>query len=318
MTFKIVLLPPRFSEEWPEKIMEAIPGVDAKLFHDPKEALADIEDADAIYGTLPPELFSHAKKVRWMAAPLAGLGKDWFHKELVESDIVVTNTRNLYDDHISAHIMAFLLAFARRLDDYIYQQQKHVWQHLRPAMHLPECTALIVGVGGVGAETAKICNALGMRTIGIDPRLKEAPPGLDELHRPDALDSLMGEADFVILTTPVTPQTFELISAPQFNLMKPTAYFINIGRGDCSNLTDMTEAIASKKIAGAGLDVFQLEPLPSDHPLWDMPGVLITPHAAINGAAYLNERRLGILLENCLRFDRGEELMYIVDKANWF
>jgi phosphoglycerate dehydrogenase-like enzyme len=318
MAFKMVILPPSAQEDWPEKIMDLVPGAEVKLFHRAEDAMEDIEDADAAYGTVTPELFARAKKLRWVAAPMAGLGGQWFHEALVNSDVVVTNIRGIYSDHISAHIMAFLLAFSRHLDQYISQQYNREWNRLDAAVYLPESTALIIGVGGIGSETARLCAAFGMRVIGVDPRTAEAPPYVAELHRPEALDSVLGRADFVILTTPETPGTRGMMNAEKFRLMKPTAYFINIGRGACVVLDDLVEALESGRIAGAGLDVFQIEPLPPDHPLWTMPGVLMTPHVASNEAPYLAQRRTDILMENCRRFAGGEPLANVVDKANWF
>ena len=318
MSFKMVLLPPDIQEHWPEKIREAVSGCQVELFHNAAEAMADIEDADAVYGTVTPELFARAKRLRWIAAPMAGLGGQWFHEALANSDVTVTNIRGIYNDHIGAHIMAFVVAFARHLDQYIPQQQRREWNPLAQAIHLAESTALIIGVGGIGAETAKLCSALGMKVIGVDPRVPGPPLHVDELHRPEELDEVLGLADFVILTTPETPQTRNMMNKNRFRLMKSTAYLINIGRGSCVVLDDLVEALQSKWIAGAGLDVFQVEPLPAEHSLWTMPGVLITPHVAAYDAPYLAERRTAILLENCCRFAKGEPLMNVVDKTNWF
>ena len=319
MGFKMVLLPPGLMDDWPDKIRNAVPGCDVKLFHQADEAIYDLEDADAAYGTVPPELFSRAKKLRWIAAPMAGLGGEWFYDELVKSDVVVTNIRGVYNDHLGAHVMAFVLAFARRLESYIPQQLNREWNRLGPAVHLPDSTALIIGVGHIGTEAARLCAAFGMRVIGVDPRTPNPPPNVEELHRTDELDDVMGRADFVIMTTPETPQTRGMMNARRFRLMKPTAYFINIGRGPCVVLDDLVEALRSEWIAGAGLDVFQIEPLPKEHPLWTMPGVLMTPHiGAEHYDKYVDERRTNILIENCRRFAGGEPLMNVVDKANWF
>jgi phosphoglycerate dehydrogenase-like enzyme len=140
---------------------------------------------------------------------------------------------------------------------------------------------------------------------------------MKELHRPDELHRLLPQADFVIMTVPQTPQTRGMMAAREFRLMKKTAYLINIGRGGCVVLDDLVGALRAGEIAGAGLDVFQIEPLPPEHPLWTMPGVLITPHVAGVGP-YLPERRTELLLENCRRFSAGQPLLNVVDKANWF
>jgi phosphoglycerate dehydrogenase-like enzyme len=236
---------------------------------------------------------------------------------LIDSDVVVTNTREIYNDHISAHIMAFVLAFARGFQVYLPQQLHSDWTQDAPAVHLPDATAVIVGVGGIGAEAARLCSEFGMTVLGVDPRRTEALPGVAELHRPDALHSILPRGDFVIVTVPETPETRGMFGSVEFELMNQGAFFINIGRGSTVILDDLVEALSQGHLAGAGLDVFQMEPLPTDHPLWRMPGVLITPHVAGTGP-YLQERRTELFIDNCRRFNDGLPLRNVVDKANWF
>jgi phosphoglycerate dehydrogenase-like enzyme len=156
-----------------------------------------------------------------------------------------------------------------------------------------------------------------MTVLGVDARRKDTPPGVAELHRPDALDALLPRADFVILTVPHTPATEGFMNRARFQRMKRTAFFINIGRGKTTRLDDLVDALRAGEIAGAGLDVFEEEPLPAGHPLWTTPGVLITPHTAGFGP-YLDERRCDILLDNCRRFVAGQALRNVVDKSSWF
>ena len=137
------------------------------------------------------------------------------------------------------------------------------------------------------------------------------------MHRPDKLDALLPRADFVILTIPHTPATEGLMHRARFQRMKPSAFFINIGRGMTTRLDDLVASLRAGEIAGAGLDVFETEPLPRDHPLWTMPNVLITPHVAGYGP-YLDDRRFEIILDNCRAFAAGGALRNVVDKANWF
>ena len=245
------------------------------------------------------------------------MGGSWFYDALVQSDVIVTNVRGIYNEPQSAHIMAFVLAFARRLDHYLPQQTQKLWKRHVPVLDLPSTTALIVGVGGVGSEAAKLCAALGMRVIGVDPRLTDPPQGMTELSTPEQLDVCLGEADFVILTTPETPATRGLFNAERFARMKHGAYFINIGRGVCVITDDLVDALRTGRLAGAGLDVVSPEPLPPEHPLWTLPGVLLTPHIGIYGAPY-QAKREALLLENCRRFAGGEPLLNVVDKQNWF
>ena len=184
-------------------------------------------------------------------------------------------------------------------------------------MHLPEATALIVGVGGIGAETARLAAAFGMTVLATDARRTEAPPGVAELHQPEALDALLPRADFVILTVPHTPATEGFFNRARFQRMKRSAFFINIGRGMTTKLDDLVAALRAGEIAGAALDVYEQEPLPAEHPLWGMPNVLLTPHMAGYGP-YLDDRRYEIIADNCRAFAAGRTLRNVVDKGVWF
>ena len=156
-----------------------------------------------------------------------------------------------------------------------------------------------------------------MRVLGIDPRVKEPPAGMAELSTPDRLEERLGKADFVILTTPETPDTLGMFNARLFSRMKRGAYFINIARGRCVVTQDLISALQSGQLAGAGLDVVDPEPLPSDSPLWGMPNVLITPHVAILGTPY-RQKWEAVLIENCQRFTAGQPLLNVVDKEQWY
>lgn len=319
MGFRMVLVPPNTQPDWPEKIRAAVPDCHVQLFETPEAAREAMEEADAAYGDIVPDLFRRARRLRWIQAPAAAPPVGYYHQALIESPVMVTNQREIYNDHIGAHIMAFVLAFARGLQHYLPAQLNRQWrpQGVLPTVYLPEATALILGVGGIGAEAARLCAAFGMTVLGVDARRPEAPPGVKALHRPGELHAMLPQADFVIMTVPETPQTRGLMAAREFRLMKPTAYLINIGRGGCVVLDDLVAALQAGQLAGAGLDVFQTEPLPAEHPLWTMPGVLLTPHVAGVGP-YLQERRTELLLENCRRFNAGQPLLNVVDKAHWF
>ena len=321
MSFTLVMLPPHteLTRAWAERIAGE-QAAHVVVADDLDQATREIVEADAAYGTLPPAVLAGARRLRWLQAPQAAPPAGWYHPELIAHPVVVTNFREIYNDHIAAHIMAFVLAFARGLHDYLPRQLNQEWKR-EPldtgVIHLPEATALIVGVGGIGSETARLCAAFGMRVLGVDARRTDPPAGMTELHRPDALDTLLPRADFAILTVPHTPATEGFMHRGRFRLMKRSAFFINIGRGMTTRLDDLVAALRAGEIAGAGLDVFEQEPLPADHPLWTMPGVLITPHTAGFGP-YLDDRRLEILLDNCRRFAAGQPLRNVVDKAAWF
>ena len=317
MGFKLVICPPNYQDDWPAKLREAIPDIDVQICPTVGEAMEVIGEADAAFGDIVPELFERATRLKWIACPQTGPKAGYYHQALIDSDVVVTNTREIHNDHISAHIMAFVLAFARGFQVYLPQQLQADWKRDGPAVHLPDATAVIVGVGGIGAETARLCSEFGMTVLGVDPRRTHAPAGVTELHLPDALHSVLPRGDFVIVTVPETPETQGMFGSAEFELMDQGAFFVNIGRGSTVILDDLVAALQQGHIAGAGLDVFQVEPLPAEHPLWNMPGVLITPHVAGNGP-YLDERRTELFIDNCRRFNDGLSLRNIVDKARWF
>jgi phosphoglycerate dehydrogenase-like enzyme len=318
----LLMLPPQTetSRQWAARLAKAVPDLSIVVADDPEQAGKVVAEAEAMFGTLPPGLLARAARLRWLQAPQAAPPAGYYYPELIAHPVAVTNFREIYNDHIGAHIMAFVLAFARGLHDYLPRQLRRQWAP-EPldtgVIHLPEATALIVGLGGIGAEAARLAAAFGMRVIGVDARRREAPPGVAELHGAEALDALLPRADFVILTVPHTPQTEGFMHRARFQRMKRSAFFINIGRGMTTRLDDLVAALRAGEIAGAGLDVFEQEPLPADHPLWTMPGVLITPHTAGFGP-YLDERRFEILLDNCKRFLAGQPLRNVVDKARWF
>ena len=321
MTTLLMLAPQtEITRGWAARVAATLPDLSVVVAEDEAHAAREIDRAEAAFGTITPGLLARAERLRWLQAPQAAPPAGFYYADLIAHPAVITNFREIYNDHIGAHIMAFVLAFARGLHDYLPLQLRREW---RPApidtgvVHLPEATALIVGVGGIGSEAARLCAAFGMRVIGIDARRRDAPPGVLKLDGPDALDALLPEADFVILTVPHTPETEGFMHRGRFQRMKRSAFFINIGRGMTTRLDDLVAALRSREIAGAALDVFEQEPLPADHPLWTTPNVLITPHTAGYGP-YLDDRRCAILLDNCRRFLAGQPLRNVVDKARWF
>lgn len=325
MPITFLMLPPQGDKtrDWARRLTDANPELEIIAPETMEGAEQAIAGAEGAYGTIPPALLARAEKLRWLQAPQAAPPAGFYYRELIEHPVVITNFREIYNDHIAAHIMSFVLAFARGLHVYLPQQLKREW---RPAgressvdvvVHLPQATALIVGVGGIGGEAARLAAAFGMTVIGVDERRTDKPAGVAELHRAAALDDLLPRADFVILTVPHTPETEGFMNRERFRRMKKSAFFINIGRGMTTRLDDLVAALKAGEIAGAGLDVFEQEPLPADHPLWTIPGVLITPHTAGHGP-YLDERRYEVLADNCRRFVAAQPLRNVVDKSRWF
>jgi phosphoglycerate dehydrogenase-like enzyme len=317
MSFKMVILPPVHQQRWAERIREAVAGVEAVLCADQAAAHEAIADAEAAFGTVPRELLNRARRLRWIQAPAAGPPAGWYYPELIEHPVVITNFRGIYNDHLGMHILSFVLAFARGFQVYLPQQQRREWRPGAPIVHLPDATALLVGVGGIGGEAARLLAAFGTRVVAVDPRQTVPPAGVAALHGVERLDDLLPVADFVIITAPETPATQGLFNAARLARMKPSAFLINVSRGAIVVLDELAEAVRTRAIAGAGLDVYQVEPLPADHPLWTLPGVLMTPHVGGEGP-YLDERRAEVLQDNCRRFAAGRPLRNLVDKRSWF
>jgi len=319
MNLKMALLPPDVIEGWEDEIREVVPGSEVRTFKSPADIGDFIEEVNCAYGLVPPELFQRAKNLKWIQCYAAGPANSFWFDELVQSAVVVTNFRGIFNEHVSAHAMSFLMAFSRNLNRYMQQQSRKEWAPIPFKVYLPESTVLIIGAGGIGAETGRLCKAFGMKVIGIDPRVTVKPVHFDALYSTNSLDSMLPAADFVIITTPETPQTRRMIDSRRLSLMKETSYLINVGRGACVVLEDLVKALEAKTLAGAGLDVFEEEPLPQSSPLWSNPNVIITPHIAADQNSYhVPERRTKILLENCKRFSRGEDLLNVMDKKNRF
>ncbi len=319
---KFVMMPPQdeLKRQWAKQLQERLPQYQVVAPETDADARREIADADAAYGWIPPDMLPLARKLRWLQNPDAGPRPGYFYPELIEHPVVICNPRGIYFDHITQHIMMFVLALARGLPYYMEAQRQRRWDkdaRKSPYIDLTTATALIVGVGGIGHETARMCSAFGMQVIGVDPRWEYEVPFVEK-HSPKDLDDLLPRADFVITTTPHTPETEGMWNARRFRLMKKTAYFINIGRGMTTKLDDLVAAIEHGEIAGCGLDVFEIEPLPSEHKLWTLPNVLLTPHIAIKDAANIPERRFEIILENARRFAAGEPLRNVVNKAAWY
>lgn len=296
----------------------------------------EIVDADAFFGRITPPMLAASTRLKWVQSPTASL-EHYLFPELIAHPCTLTNMRGLFHDVIAEHVFAFILSFTRNLHIYIRQQMEARWEAVggeegrhpfplgqsfvtavdRAHGHLEGKTLGIVGLGSVGSEVARRGAAFGMELCAVDPNEREIT-GLEvRLWRPARLPELLRVSDFVVVAAPHTPETEGLFRREQFRQMKPEAYFINIGRGVIADLTDLTAALEAGEIAGAGLDVFEVEPLPPDHALWRMENVILTPHVASN-STHIAARHLEMLLENIRRFAVGEPLRNVVNKRMWY
>ena len=304
--------------------------------HDEAEALREIPTADAFFGKITPQLLSAARQLKWVQSPTASL-EHYLFPELIEHPCRLSNMRGLFYDVIADHVLGYVLCFARNLHRYLRQQQEAQWSPLggeaqrtdfltgpghvsdidRSHLHLADCTLGVVGAGSIGAEVCRRAAAFGMRVLAVDPVTRSVPGIVEEVWPTDQLAQLLAESDFVVIAAPHTPETYKLFKRPQFAAMRRSAYLINIGRGVIVDLADLTAALQAGEIAGAALDVFEVEPLPAEHPLWKMENVIITPHVAA-ASPRVAARHLETLLENVRRFVAGEDPLTLVDKRRWF
>ena len=302
---------------WVAELQRGAPGVTVETATTEEEAAARIADADAFFGTITPGMLAAARRLRWIQTPMAGLER-YFFPALIDHPVQVTNMRGIFADMIPDHVLCYILCFARDMHTLIRRQLERRWAHQEvKVVHLPGSTLGIVGLGGIGYGVAQRAAPHGMRIIAVDPRRKDRPPEVAALWKPDRLDDLLAQSDFVAVCAPETPETRGLFDATKFAKMKPTAFFINVGRGRVVKLDAITQALQQKQIAGAALDVFEQEPLPPDHPLWGMDNVIITPHTA-GVSAHGEDRRLEVLAENLRRFVAGEPLTNVVDKRGGY
>jgi len=314
---KMVIHPPR-GERWLTVLRGRVPSAELVEAARPEEALEQIADADALYGRITPELLAAGRRLRWIQAPSAGLEGVMF-PELVASDVTMTNMREIYSDEIADHAYCMLLMLARGMPDYMRAQQARQWQKSPDIRmtHLPDAVLGIVGLGGIGRDLARRAVTSGMRVLAVDPRPGERPEGVEAVWSVERLPELLAQADFVTICAPHTPQTRGMFDAATIARMKPGSYLINISRGVIVHLAALVDALREGRLAGAALDVYEIEPLPADHPLWGMENVILTPHVASRAVEY-EARRLEVLADNLARFAAGQPLRNVVDKANWF
>ena len=310
-----ILLYPGIEEPWLGKLRALSPEIEVVVAADEAEAVEGVREAEAMYGRLTPAMLAAAEKLQWVQAPSIGL-EGYIFPELIASDVVLTNMRGVYSDHIADHVFAYILTFARGLHVYLRQQLSHTWQSGVPIHYLPERTLGILGLGKIGAEVARRGRFFGMRVLAVDPFPKGDTGLAEQVWGLDGLSEMLGQADFVVICAPHTPRTERLFGPAELQAMKATAYLINIGRGVIVQLDALTEALQRGEIAGAALDVFEREPLPPDHPLWELENAILTPHVADKGP-YVPTRQMELFLENARCFVTGQALLTVVDKAQW-
>ncbi|MFP5107440.1 D-2-hydroxyacid dehydrogenase [Neobacillus sp. C211] len=280
---------------------ELIVGKDKNIW---QEHLKDAEIIAGWHNGIEEYCLSPHSKLKWFQSWSAGV--DYLPLEEMDSrNIYLTSANGVHAYPISETIFALMLGLTRKIHTYVKNQQKKTWHHAHMGQEIHEKTIGIIGVGTIGKETAKIAKAFGMHVLGV--RHSGKPEDyVDEMYSPDQLDQLLPKCDYVVVTLPHTKETNQMFGAEQFKQMKTSAFFMNIGRGEIVVEADLIQALREGTIAGAGLDVFETEPLSPESPLWEMENVIITPHTS-GSTDHYNQRVIeNILIPNLKEYLSGD------------
>jgi phosphoglycerate dehydrogenase-like enzyme len=304
-----------------EELRSATP--DARIVAVERAKMTDeIGDADGYIGEITSAEVRAAKNLKWVGVMSAGVERVLFPadgtSDLRNSNIVLTNNKIVQGPEIADHALAMLLMLSRNLYLLYKNDQQQIWNaHPYHGIELNGKTAVVIGVGGIGTQIALRANAFGMSVIGVDREDKPFLPFVKKFVKPDQLDAVLPEADAVFTSVPDTPQSHKMMGASQFALMKKNSYFIAVSRGGIYDMGGLVKALDEKRLAGAGVDVTDPEPLPKDHPLWKFENAIITPHIAGRSDQDAG-RMVGTIQENIRRFVAGKPLINVVDKKKGY
>jgi phosphoglycerate dehydrogenase-like enzyme len=296
------------------QLQAAAPGVELVAIKSRSDAKMGA-GADAIIGSCSPDLLAVSDRIHWVQSLSAGVEQCVALPPIKQRRILLTNMQRIRSAPIAEHALAMMLALSRRLDGFMREQARGHWNKAVADSGLRELggkTALIVGLGGIGTEIAKRAHALGMKVTATRHADRNGPDYVSYVGLPDEMLKLAKEADVIFNAAPLTPATTNLFNAEFFATLKPTALFINVARGRSVVTADLIEALRSGRLAGAGLDVTDPEPLPDGHPLWSAPHVIITPHIA-SDSDLPDDKVWAVVTENLRRYVAGEKMLSVVD-----
>lgn len=294
----------------------------AKIVAATKETvMKELADADAFIGEITPEMVKAAPKLKWVTLRSAGVERVLHLTKstaLRDSPIILTNNQIVQGPEIADHAMAMLLALTRRIPQYIEMRKSGKWVGNREGLlELRGKTAVVIGVGGIGTQIAIRAWAFGMTVIGVDPEDMPMNPFVSRYVKPDQLDEVVPLADVVFISAPHTEKSHKMMGSKQFDMMKKDSFFIAVSRGGLYDLPSLVRSLDSKRLAGAGVDVTDPEPLPEGNSLWKFDNAIVTPHIA--GRSDQDAARMtGTIKENIKRFVEGMPLINVVDKTKGY
>ena len=317
---------------WPGRTSElgqVAPGIELVVAESDSAAVSAAENADAVMGLLTPELWSRARNLRWVQLPSAGVERYLAIPGVREGSVVLSNAQRIYAEGGAEHVMAMVLALARRLPLAFALQHDRKWDD-KPMtgpspysgkgselVELRGRTLLVAGLGGIGTEVARLAKGIGMRVVATRSSGRSGPPFVDYVGLADELPTLARDADVIVNCLPLTAETDKVFNAAFFAGAKRGAFFVNIGRGKTVDTEALLQALRDGRLAGAGLDVTDPEPLPVDHPLWALPNVIITPHLGGDSDGHMGRMWL-LFQENLRRFATGDRLLSVVNKERGY
>jgi phosphoglycerate dehydrogenase-like enzyme len=294
-------------------LQQAAPGV--KLIDVSVATPKEIAAADAAIGVCSAEVLAQARQLQWIQWPAAGVDRCVQQPAIHERHLLLTNLQRTMGPSMAEHVLGMMLALSRHFDYFMRQQQQAQWANESTVPQLVDLegkTVLVVGLGGIGTEVARRAHALGMRVTATRATGRSGPDFVSYVGLPEELPKLAREADFIVNCAPLTAQTTGIFNREFFETLKPGTYFISVGRGKSTVTADLIAALSSGRLAGAGLDVVDPEPLPANSPLWHLPNVIITPHVSADTQVSAEQRNF-VLVENLRRYNAGEPMISVVD-----
>lgn len=296
--------------------MEGIERAAVVRYTSAEELPSALRGADALFvydflSTAVPSAWHAADRLRWLHIASAGVDRVLF-PELRDSDVVLTNSRGIFDDAIAEYVLGVILAFAKDLPRSVRLQDERTWLH-RETERVAGRSVLVVGTGPIGRSIARLLRAAGMRVTGAGRREREDDPDFGVVYSSAELARYLPGADVVVAVAPLTEQTKGMFDAEAFAAMRPGARFVNVGRGELVVTDDLVDALRRGHLGGAALDVFETEPLPSGSPLWTMGNVLVSPHMSGDFVGWRNAL-VEVFADNFRRWREGRPLRNVVDK----
>ncbi|TBL80115.1 D-2-hydroxyacid dehydrogenase [Paenibacillus thalictri] len=273
----------------------------------------EVKDAQVFVGWPDENQLNALPELRWIQLPSAG-ANGYTQRSALAEHVIVTNSSGVFGVAGAEHAIALMLAFTRQLHVHYDQQRRKIWKRNPYCLEVQDSTVGIIGLGDIGGGIAQRAKGLGARVIAVKRTVTACPPFVDRLYALEDVDSLLAEADFLVLALPLTAETQGFLNAERIGRIKKGAVLINVGRGPTVDESALIRALQNGDISGAGLDVTDVEPLPQISPLWELPNVLITSHS-VGVTPRKEERRVSILRQNLRRFLSGEEMMNRVDRT---